>query len=373
LLPATYIDSDDALLELLSNLKGETILAVDTESNNMYAYEGRICLIQLSTHDADYIIDPLTIENMNPFGDLLADSNIEKIFHAAEYDLLCLKREFGFEVQNLFDTMCAARFCGVQHFGLADLLLGYFDIEVDKSHQQDDWGKRPLPQDSLQYAQMDTHYLHDLRDLLRGKLKELDCLEEAYEVFADALYIEAKDQAFDPDGFWKLGRPRSLTRRQLAILRELYILRDAIAREKDRPHFKVISNTALITLARKQPRNHKTLYDIKGLGEYMIHYHGDDIISAIQKGRSNQLPSPPPHNGPTSDVAERYTILHAWRRDRAEERGIDSSLIISKHTLWQLAHMMPKNKEALTAIEGIGAWRLKTYADEILEIIKTMR
>lgn len=371
--PAQYIDSDDLLLELVAHTEGEKLIAVDTESNNMYAYQGRICLIQLSTEHQDYIIDPLAIEDMQPFGDLLADKRIEKIFHAAEYDLVCFRRDFGFEVRNIFDTMYAARFCKVKHFGLADLLWNYFEVEVDKSHQRDDWGKRPLPKDSLKYAQMDTHYLHRLRTLLREKLINLGYLEAAYEAFEDALYIEVKEQVFDPNGFWKLGRPRSLTRRQMSILRELYILRDEIAREQDRPHFKTISNQTLITLARRQPRSYKRLYDMNGLNERTVQYYGQDILGAIKRGRSNDLPSPPPSNGPPSDVAERYTVLHAWRRDRAAERGLDSSLIISKHTLWEIARIMPQNLDALHEIDGIGEWRLKTYGEEIIEVIKNMR
>lgn len=370
---ANYIDSDEALIELVANLQSETLLAIDTESNNMYVYQGRICLIQLSTANADYIIDPLEIENMQPLGDLLANTSIEKIFHAAEYDIICFKRDFGFEVRNIFDTMFAARFCKAPHFGLADMLLEYFDIKVDKRHQRDDWGKRPLPIDSLQYAQMDTHFLHELRDRLRGKLIELGQLDEAYEVFSDVLLIEAKEQIFDPNGFWKLGRPNSLTRRQMAILRELYLLRDEIALEQDRPHFKVIANSTLITLTRKKPHTYRELSQIRGLNHHISHTYGKQILAAIQAGNSNRLPKRPPRGGPSPRVAERYTILHVWRRDRAEERDLDSSLIISKHALWELAHIMPQNEGELLAVAGIGEWRLKTYGDELLKLIKTMR
>ena len=371
--PAKYIDSDEALLELVTHLEGEKLLAIDTESNNMYAYQGRICLIQLSTEHEDYIIDPLTIKDMRPFGNLLADKRIEKIFHAAEYDLVCFRRDFGFEVQNIFDTMYAARFCKAKQFGLADLLWEYFEVEVDKSHQRDDWGQRPLPKDSLKYAQMDTHYLHQLRDVLREKLIKLGHLEEAYEAFDDALYIEAKEQVFDPDGYWKLGRPRSLTRRQMAILRELYILRDEIAREQDRPHFKTITNQTLIMLARRQPRSFKRLYEMKGLNDHIVQYYGQDIIGAIKRGRENEIPAPPPNHSPSAELAERYTVLHAWRRDRAEERDLDSSLILSKHTLWELARTMPQTMDELKAIDGMREWRLNAYGEEILKLIKHMK
>jgi ribonuclease D len=369
---ATMIATDTGLVKLVQSLKDESLLAVDTESNNMYVYEGRVCLIQLSTRKADYIIDPLAIKDMKPLGDILFNPKIEKIFHAAEYDLICMRRDFGFEVRKLFDTMYAARLSNAIQFGLGDLLLQYFGVEVDKSHQLDNWGQRPLPQASLLYAQMDTHYLPDLRDKLIEELKTLDRLNEAYEVFEDVLRIDTREKEFDPDGYWKIGRPRALNRRQMAVLRELYILRDKIAQEENLPPFKTISNPTLVTLAKEQPRSHHDLHRLKGLNGHDARVYGDRLLAAIERGRSGPVPNQPNRDMPDPDIAERYTILHAWRRDIAASRGLDSSLIISKTTLWEIARLLPADKEALVAIEGMGEWRLQAYGDAILKIIRTL-
>lgn len=369
---ASMINNDAALQQLVKSLKQENLLAVDTESNNMYAYEGRTCLIQLSTRKADYIIDPLAIKDMQPLGEIFSNPKIEKIFHAAEYDLICMKRDFNFEIHKLFDTMYAARLCNALQFGLADLLLLHFGVEVDKSHQLDNWGQRPLPKASLLYAQMDTHYLPALRDTLIEELKVLGRLEEAYEVFEDVLRIDVKEKEFDPDGYWKIGRPRALTRRQMAVLRELYLLRDKIAQEEDLPPFKTISNPVLINLAKEQPRNHHELHRIKSLNGHDIRVYGERLLAAIETGRNAPLPNQPPRDMPDSDIAERYTVLHAWRRDVAAERGIDSSLILSKNTLWEIARLLPADKEALATIEGMGTWRLDAYGDAILKIVRTL-
>ena len=161
--PATFITTYDALCQLVEQLSQETLIALDTESNSMHAYRGRVCLIQLSTREKDYIIDPLAITDMQPLGQLLVAPSIEKIFHAAEYDLICMQRDFGFSIINVFDTMLASRLLGVPHVGLADVLAAHFGVKPDKRHQLDDWGERPLPEESLIYAQMDTHYLPSLR------------------------------------------------------------------------------------------------------------------------------------------------------------------------------------------------------------------
>jgi ribonuclease D len=369
---ATMIANDAALIKLVQSLKDEKLLAVDTESNNMYAYEGRVCLIQLSTRKVDYIIDPLPIKDMQPLGDIFFNPKIEKIFHAAEYDLICMKRDFNFEVRKLFDTMYAARLSNAIQFGLADLLLQYFGVEVDKSHQLDNWGQRPLPAASLLYAQMDTHYLPALRDKLIEELTALSRLSEAYEVFEDVVRVDAKEKEFDPDGYWKIGRPRALNRRQMAVLRELYLLRDKIAQDEDLPPFKTISNPTLVTLAKEQPRSHHELHRLKGLNGRDARVYGDKILAAIEKGRSAPVPHQPNRDMPDPDIAERYTILHAWRRDVAAERGIDSSLILSKNTLWEIARLLPADKEALATIEGMGEWRLQAYGEAILKLIRTM-
>jgi ribonuclease D len=371
--PATFITNDAQLLELAHQLQTESLIAVDTESNNLYAYVGRICLIQLSTRTQDYIIDPLKINHMQPLIDVLANPAIEKIFHAAEYDLICLRRDFNAEVYNLFDTMFAARLCGIEQFGLGDLLRQFFDVEVDKSHQLDNWGKRPLPQESLRYAQMDTHYLPALRDLFVEKLTALNRIEESVEVFADVLRIEVKEREFDEDGYWKLGRPQSLTRRQMAVLKELYLLREEIAREEDLPPFKVLSNNTLTTLARVQPHNINELFALRGLNNRQVRTYGNRLLTALDRGRSSRLPAPPEPDSPDPVLAERYIALHAWRKERAAARGLDSSLVLSKHTLWEIARRLPADFDSLRAIEGMGQWRARAYGDEILRLVSTLR
>src|ERR1051325_10510319 len=184
--PALYIEHDKNLKQLVKKLKNELLLAIDTESNSLYAYQERVCLIQLSTRSHDFIIDPLRIADMSPLGELLVNPEIEKVFHAAEYDLMCLKRDYGFTVVNLFDTMIAARICGIKALGLNRLLTDYCGVNVDKSHQRDDWGQRPLSEEGLLYAQMDTHYLPMLRDKLVDLLASHGRTEEAMETFLEA-------------------------------------------------------------------------------------------------------------------------------------------------------------------------------------------
>jgi len=173
-------------------LAQQPFLALDTEANSLHAYREQICLIQLSTGTTDYLLDPLAIVDMDPLGDLLANRQIEKILHAAEYDLIGLRRDFGFSVHPIFDTMLAARVAGHEQVGLNHLLQRYLGVHTDKRHQRDDWGRRPLPPESLRYAQLDTHFLGMLRNDLYDELQQLGRLEEARDATKALIHENAR-------------------------------------------------------------------------------------------------------------------------------------------------------------------------------------
>ncbi len=368
--PAAYIDSDEALRALIPQFAEEPFLAIDTESNSLYAYREQVCLLQMTTRRGDYIIDPLVV-NVEALGSLMADPRIEKILHAAEYDIMGMKRDFGFQFANIFDTMMAARVCGFPQVGLGNLLAQFLGVEVDKRHQRDNWGERPLPPDSLRYAQMDTHFLPMLRNDLYDELRRQDCLREAREVFEELYYIEPASLDFDPDGYWNIGRSKGLNRRQMAILRELYLWRESAAEARNVPPFKVLGNGPMIELARRAPNQKEDMGRIKGISTRWLGRYGKAALAAIHSGRSAPLPSQPPRPRPAPPpVMERYTALREWRKDRANARGVESDVIVSKNVLWALAHEAPKSLDDMQRIPGLGPWRLSNYGAELLEVLQ---
>ena len=172
-LPAPiFIARTPALQRLAKSLNREPLVAVDTESNSLYAFKEQVCLIQFSTPQKDFLVDPLALKDLSPLEPFFRNPKTEKIFHAAEYDLICLKRDFNFEFANVFDTMIAARILGREAVGLGSMLETEFGVHLDKRYQRANWGKRPIPAHLLSYAQLDTHYLISLRNRLRKTLKE---------------------------------------------------------------------------------------------------------------------------------------------------------------------------------------------------------
>ncbi len=178
-----YVDTPSTLNILLKDLSSEAIIAIDTESNSLHAYKEQVCLIQFSTPSQDYLLDPLALPNIDALSPLFENPEIEKIFHAAEYDLICLKRDFGFRFVNIFDTMIAARILGYKKVGLGNLLEQKFNVKVNKKFQKADWGKRPLTNDMLSYARLDTHYLIELRGIFKGELEKTKKWDLAKEDF----------------------------------------------------------------------------------------------------------------------------------------------------------------------------------------------
>ncbi|MGH2520871.1 MAG: ribonuclease D, partial [Anaerolineales bacterium] len=263
--PPVLIANERGLATLARDLASEPAAAVDTESNSLYAYRERVCLIQFSLPGRDYIVDPLALADLSPLAPLFANPRQQKIFHAAEYDLIGLKRDFGFTVENIFDTMVAARTLGWPQMGLAAILETHFGVRMNKRFQRANWGERPLTPALLDYARLDTHHLIALRDKLLAALTAAGRFEEAEEEFARLARVAGDSAGPAPQGFWRLAGARDLTPLQAGVLRELHLYRERQAERLDRPPFKIMSDQTLLEVARRGPRQPSDLNGIAGM------------------------------------------------------------------------------------------------------------
>ena len=355
----------------LKRLRAEPCIAVDLEANSLYAYREVICLLQISIPGHDFIIDTLAGFPLEGMGKLLADPCVEKIFHASDYDLMLLQCHYGWRVRNLFDTMWAARILGYKNMGLAWFLRDFYGIEVSKRHQKANWGERPLPEALLAYAQSDTHYLSLLRADLAAKLEQAGCMEEAREIFANACRNTVPDRDFDPDTFWSIRGTQDLSPRQRAVLKALYVFRDKEARRRNAPPFKVCGNEVLMVLARQQPRDFTQLRRIKGLPKRLSARLSERFLEAIREGRKAAPPSRPPsrpRNAP--GISGRYKQLFAWRKAVAGKRGVETDVIITRETMWDIARRNPKTREELAGVPTLGPCRLAMYVQDLLRVLR---
>lgn len=371
--PPVLVDTPAVFDAMMAELASQPAVALDTESNSLYRYHYRVCMIQISTAETDYLLDPLRLRDIQPLGDLLANEGIQKVFHAAENDILMLKRDFSFGFANIFDTMLTARILGWRQVSLAALLQEHFQVTLDKHAQLTDWGQRPLTAAQLSYARLDSHYLLSLRDLLTDALRERRRWREAQEAFDGLRRVTYIEKPFDPDAFWRMRGARDLSASELAVLRELYLWRDDQARLMDRPPFKVLGDETLVTLSRLQPEHP---FDLP-LNPRQIDQFGADVLRAVERGRHAPPPTPPArtHNGngrPDPQVQARFDRLRSWRALRAAEREVDADIVMTNEALMAIARADPTNLDALANVGVLGAWKLQEYGDELLSTLSAV-
>ncbi|MEE8348092.1 MAG: HRDC domain-containing protein [Acidobacteriota bacterium] len=371
-LPApVVVDDEDGLDRLCQALAPHPVVAVDTESNSLHAYRECVCLIQFSTPDTDYIVDPLGLPDLNPLAPFFANSSQQKIFHAAEYDLICLRRDYHFDIANIFDTMSAARTLGWPQVGLAAILDTHFGVKLNKKYQRADWKRRPLKPEQLDYARLDTHYLVALRDLQIQLLKEAGHWPEAQEDFARLVRQRPGSDRPDPNplAFWRVKGARDLSPAQAAVLQALFGYREEQAARMDRPPFKVMGEAVLMELVRRAPTRIEELKRLPGLTPKLMHRHGRGLLRAMEKGLHGPTPRAPQALRESDDVRDRYDLLHAWRKKRARARGVESDVILPRTVLRDLARSRPLTHGELEEIADFGPWRRKAYGAEILVLL----
>jgi ribonuclease D len=368
--PHHLITTITAWQECLAALRDEPRIALDLEANSMYAYRERVCLIQISTPAQDYIVDPVARLDLGGLGEVLGETAVEKIFHAAEYDLILLKREYEWEVNNLFDTMWAARILGYKQYGLANLLEHLYGLKLDKQYQKSNWCKRPLSPQQLTYAQHDTHHLFRLRDHLAAELTAAGREAEALEIFLDQTRVKPGNHDFDPDNFWSIHGVHELSGKQRAILKAVNIFRDQQARRRNQPLFKVFSDRTMLELAQHAPENLEELRRIYGMSGGQIQRYGNQILRVIRESKSDPIPHQPQRpTRPPDAVLNRYEKLHTWRKQYAQQRGVESDVILSRETLWAIARQNPGSATELAQLDEMSEWRCQAYGNDILKLL----
>ncbi len=369
---ALLITRSDQLEELIQQLLQEPLIAIDTESNSLFAYQERVCLIQFSTVHLDALVDPLALDDLSPLGIIFHHPEIEKVFHAAEYDLFCLHRDFHFQFDHLFDTMIAARILGYRQIGLGALLKAEFGIQLDKRYQRANWGKRPISPEMLTYAQADTHYLLPLREKLLNELQARNLMALAMEDFARLCRVNGYGGNSNGklDEPWRINGAQDLSPEKAAVLQELATFRDRMAHKLDRPLFKVLSDQTLLTLAQYSPSTIEELERIPGISRHQIERYGHGIIQAIQRGLRNPPIYPPHHIRPSEEYLDRLERLRNWRKSTAIHMGVPSDVVLPRDVMLRLAQTPPHNHADLNLLLADVPWRLEHFGSQLLTLFQ---
>jgi ribonuclease D len=328
------IDTAPALHAVLPLLAPHTRIPIDTEADSLHCYFEKLCLIQISVPGHDLLIDPLAGVPLDPLFDALAGK--ELIIHGADYDLRLLRR-VGFTVTApVFDTMIAARLCGIEEFSLAALIKRYFEVQLTKASQKANWARRPLSPQMAEYAVKDTHYLLEIASILEAELARLDRIEWFRQSCTKAVAASAITKERDPEEVWRITGSKDLKGRASAILRALWHWREEEAKAIDRPTFHILHSEQLIEAAGRLDR---------GLEVDFSQLHGARrrrFFEAVENAKALPEEEWPkiirkPRPRPTRDEEERFRALKTKRDAAAAELKLDPSLIAPKSMLESLA------------------------------------
>lgn len=317
----------EALIERLAPLPQ---IAVDTEADSLHSYFEKLCLIQISTGDADLLVDPLAGISMQPLFDLLAHKRL--IFHGADYDMRLMHRAGKFEANDIFDTMIAARLSGSRELGLAALVQKHFDVTLSKASQKANWAMRPLSQQMLDYAVNDTKYLHLLAAILEDELHKLGRIEWFIESRDRMLAAAREPRERDETTAWRISGSSVLGPKAQSVLRVLWSWRDGEAREWDRPPFHVMSNDDLVRISEKAVRGEA--YSTPRMSSRRRKSFEVVLALALQIPEADWPELPKTRRSrPSKEQTDRFESLKKTRDQVATEINLDPSIIAPRSAL----------------------------------------
>jgi ribonuclease D len=365
------------LERLAKQLLREEVVAFDTEADSFYHYFDKVCLVQVATRHGCWLVDPIALggaAELAPLGAVFASPKVKVLFHAAEYDIYVLKRDCGFEFTNLFDTMVSAQLLGYPAIGLSALVEKHFGVSLPKDEQRSDWSRRPLTEKQLRYAASDVRYLIQLAETLEGELREAGRFDWAKNDFETLCGRRWPDREFDELGYLRITGARALDPVALAVLRELYLLRDQRSREIDRPPFKVLGNRTLLEIAREKISDLDSLAEIKGITDLILKRLGKDLVAAVKKGL--RKPHGPIPRLDTSvrrrmdrPTEKRLAALKEWRGPRARSLALDPGVLCPNAALEAIAWASPAAAEDMKGITELKDWFVREFGEEIVGVL----
>jgi ribonuclease D len=346
-------------------------VSLDTEGDSLHHYPERLALVQLATPEGVWLIDPLALPDLTPLAPVFAGQSPVVVVHAGDNDFAHLKRRYGFAFRSIFDTSIAARFLGGTALGLDTLLETWLRVTLPPSRQRDDWSMRPLTPAQIDYAAADVRHLFALKERLTQELRargRLGWVEEECAALAAQIVPE---RVVDPDAYVAVKGARELSPRGLAVLRELWGLRESLARAADRPPFKILSEDILLAIARATPRDTASLATLPGVTSRVLGRWGQALAAAVQRALLlpdadlPQWPSRPRPRIPGA-VSRRVETLRKWRSGATQRFGLEPGVLLPNRLIGQIAEAGPCTVEELVAIEGVRRWRAETFGREII-------
>jgi ribonuclease D len=356
-------------------------IALDSESDSLHHHREKVCLIQAADAGGHaWLVDPLAGPDLSPLRRIVADPSVVKVFHGADYDVVTMKRDFGFTFAGLFDTMIASRFLGLPAVGLQALARAELGVELSKDSQRDDWSVRPLTARQEAYALADVQHLLRLYDILAARLREKSRLHWVLEE-CEAVAALPPSRRRQSDDFLSVKGARRLQPRSLAALRELYAWRESVAEKTDVPAFRILGNEPLLAIAQAMPADARELEKLRGRSAEMrgappriVREHAPALVDAVRRAAAlpaaelPRLPPAPPRPQVDEGTKKRVEALKAWRSQKAIDLAVDVSVVLPQRLLDKVAEAAPHDRAGLERIEGLRRWRVAEFGADLIAL-----
>jgi ribonuclease D len=277
-----FVDTPSQLKKAEKSIRTTGIIALDTEYDSFRYFRDKLCLIQAQTGEKTWIIDPLAGLDLSFLGEVLDDPAVLKILHAGDNDIRILKRDYTFVFRNIFDTHRAASLLGCRRLSLATLLEDYLGVILVKKMQRSRWDLRPLSEEQLNYAALDTAHLLDLYRRLDGELREKGMEKEAQQLFAGMTAVEWQPKTLDRMAHRRLPGYATLTPEQKDHLRRLFRWRFEKAQETNRSLFMILPDQHLIGLSRLEKPSLEAMAGPGLLSPEKVQRFGPELLEILQ-------------------------------------------------------------------------------------------
>jgi ribonuclease D len=349
-----YIDSAQKLENLLRKLSSQTVIGLDTEFISEGRYEPELCLVQLATAEEIFIVDPIVLPQLRPMWELLASEGRELVTVAARQEIKFCAKGSGAAPACVLDLQIGAGLLGYGYpLSHTNLCLRILNARVNGGESFTDWRKRPLRPVQLEYAADDVRYLLPMREKLlarAGKLDRTHWVRGECERLVETVMRE--------DERWRISGSARLTRRQLAVLREVWRWRDRQARGLNVPVGRVLGDSLLIEIARRSPASVEDLFSIRGLDSRLLRKAELGVLAAVALGRSvaeSELPGNERRDDPPQ-VAVLTKLLSVAAGNLAAESDVDTALLATTSDLQEMVRWF-LDQEGTPRPEVLDGWR----------------
>jgi ribonuclease D len=285
-----WIDTQARMYEAEREMSGASIICVDTEYDSFRYFREVLCLIQIDAGGRTYLFDPLGRLDFSFLGRFFKDPAVLKILHAGDNDIRLLKRDYGFEFKNIFDTHQAASILGCNHLSLSTLINQYLGMELkkDKKMQRSKWETRPLTEEQMYYAVEDTAHLTALYRRLESEIQLRGLKRKAAKAFEKIAAVTWNEKIFNPQGLRGIKGYEALSAQQKNYLLNLYRWRFEKAKKTNMARFRILPDQALLDVARTEASSVEMLRETNILSPEKIRLYGREIIGSVTEGRASE-------------------------------------------------------------------------------------